>query len=89
MGRNEQSWGNHRKNVLAAEVCGCFYCLKMFPPSTITEWVDFDDGDVGQTALCPHCGIDAVVPSVPARPVTPDLLQRLHKRGFGDGSQLP
>lgn len=84
MGRNDQSWGNHRKNVLAADLCGCFYCLKLFPPSTIIEWVDFAADGVGQTALCPHCGVDAVVPSVPARPVSAELLATLHEQGFGE-----
>jgi hypothetical protein len=69
--------------VLAAEVCGCFYCRRMFPPSTITEWVDENEEGVGQTALCPYCGIDTVIPSVPSRPVTQELLERLHQEGFG------
>lgn len=84
MGHNDQSWGGHRRNVLSADVCGCFYCLRMFPPSTITEWVDLDADGVGQTALCPRCGIDAVVPSVPARPVIAELLAQLHDRQFGE-----
>jgi hypothetical protein len=59
---------HHRPTVLAADVCGCFYCLFMFPPSDIANWIDLDERGVGQTALCPRCGIDAVVPSVPAGP---------------------
>jgi hypothetical protein len=39
--------------------CGCFYCLQTFAPSEITKWID-----KGQTALCPKCGIDSVLPSV-------------------------
>ena len=37
--------------------CGCYHCLATFKPSKIKEWVDD-----GSTALCPECGIDAVVP---------------------------
>ena len=55
---------NHRERVLAAERCGCFYCCSEFEPSAITNWVDppSDDMQSGNTALCPKCGIDAVIP---------------------------
>ena len=49
----------HREAVSAATQCGCFFCIRVFTPSEITEWCDD-----GQTALCPHCGIDAVLPNV-------------------------
>ena len=84
MRREDHSWIGHRRAVLAADLCGCFYCLFTFPPSSIVEWVDFDDDGVGQTALCPRCGIDSVVPSKPSRPVTLDLLQRLQSESFGE-----
>jgi hypothetical protein len=35
---------------------GCFYCLKRYPVSQITEYTDG-----GRTAICPHCSIDSVV----------------------------
>ena len=88
MRREDQSWNGHRRAVLATDVCGCFNCLTMFPPSSIVEWVDLDDDGVGQTALCPNCGIDMVIPSVASRPVTPELLRRLHDRASA-GPQLP
>jgi hypothetical protein len=45
----------------------------VFAPSDIKDWVDgreVDTGDIedGVTALCPYCGIDAVLPS--AAPIT-------------------
>ena len=51
---------NHRAEVVDSTLCGCFYCCETFPSGDIEEWVDDVDG-VGQTALCPKCGIDAVV----------------------------
>ena len=47
----------HRLQLEHAEKCGCFYCLKTFPVTEIEEWIDND-----QTALCPKCGIDSVIP---------------------------
>ena len=38
--------------------CGCYYCMKLFDPLEIKEWVD--DGDA-KTAICPFCGIDSVL----------------------------
>jgi hypothetical protein len=48
----------HREEVLASDICGCFYCQSTFRPSDIETWVD-----KGQTALCPRCGIDSVIGS--------------------------
>jgi len=49
---------NSNKNTISkSEFCGCFYCEKTFKPSEIKEWVGSED-----RALCPHCGIDSVLP---------------------------
>jgi hypothetical protein len=61
---------SHREEVLASEVCGCFYCLATYPPSAIAEWTDG-----GDTALCPRCGIDAVIGSASRYPVTRSFLR--------------
>jgi hypothetical protein len=47
------------KEVLGAtEWCGCYYCITVFRTSEIREWTDN-----GETAICPYCGVDAVVPN--------------------------
>lgn len=55
---------NHRETVCQADRCGCFYCLAQFDPSEIIDWIDpaSDDLQSGNTALCPRCGIDSVIP---------------------------
>lgn len=50
----------NREAAMAASLCGCFQCLAVFAPSQIIDWCDKEDA----TALCPHCGIDAVLPGV-------------------------
>ena len=47
----------NRKDILLSDLCGCCYCVQVYAPTEITEWVDKK-----QTALCPKCGIDAVLP---------------------------
>jgi hypothetical protein len=67
----------HRETLRQSEVCGCFYCLRIFPPSEIEHWTDDDD-----TALCPKCGIDSVIGSVSGYPIDREFLQKMHDHWF-------
>jgi hypothetical protein len=71
----------HRNEILTSEVCGCFYCLAVFPPSEIKEWVDTIDG-IGQTALCPKCDIDSVIGSNSGYPIEPAFLGKMREHLF-------
>lgn len=79
---------NHREQVLSSETCGCFYCLEVFPPSEIEEWVDPDDFDsdgpegLGKTAICPRCGIDSVIGSNSGVALTHELLEKMRIHWF-------
>ena len=37
--------------------CACFYCCEVFDTDEIKEYTDN-----GQTAICPKCGVDSVIP---------------------------
>jgi hypothetical protein len=52
---HEQS-SNNRDKLKKYLLCGCFYCAETFHPSEIEEWA------VKDTAICPRCGIDSVIP---------------------------
>ena len=56
----------HRKRLLQDRKCGCFYCLKIFAPKEIRNWIE----DVGGTAICPYCGIDSVIGEHSGYPIT-------------------
>ena len=77
-----QHSSNHRKQIEKSQLCGCFYCLKLFHPAKITEWVDEDKDEVGQTALCPYCGIDSVIGSSSGIPLTRDFLYGMQQVWF-------
>lgn len=47
----------NRGDIWNSLLCGCFGCLETFEDSAIKHWVDD-----GETALCPKCGIDSVLP---------------------------
>jgi len=71
----------HREEVLASGRCGCFYCRAIFEPSEIKGWVDEREG-VGQTALCPRCGIDSVIGSESGYSITEEFLARMQAHWF-------
>jgi hypothetical protein len=78
---------NHREAVLASRQCGCFYCLALFGPDEIGEWIPEPGPDrsliPGATGLCPSCGIDAVLPdSIPGAPLTRALLAEMNAHWF-------
>jgi acetone carboxylase gamma subunit len=54
----------------------------MFPPDEIEDWVDELEG-VGQTALCPNCGIDSVIGSASGYSITTDFLENMKRHWFG------
>jgi hypothetical protein len=70
----------HRQEVLTSAVCG-FYCCETFAPSEILDWIDKWEG-TGQTALCPHCGIDSVIGSESGYRVTAEFLHAMCARWF-------
>jgi hypothetical protein len=61
--------------VLRSTRCGCVHCLSIFEPTAITSWVD-----EGTTALCPLCGVNAVVGSDSGSFISSELLEDLRRR---------
>lgn len=68
---------NHREELVASEVCGCFYCLGTFSPDRIVDWVDGNT-----TALCPLCGIDSVLGSASGFAISDEFLGRMKAYWF-------
>jgi hypothetical protein len=79
----------NRDDLAAAEVCGCYRCRAMFPPSAIVTWKDeIEEGD-GQTAVCPQCGDTTVIAPKPSFTMTPAALRRVSELAFGPRPDLP
>lgn len=70
--------GHHRTALIKDKICGCFYCLRIFSPDEITEWVD----DPGGTAICPYCGIDSIIGESSGYPITVEFLKKMKKYWF-------
>ena len=80
----------NRELLSQSNNASCFHCLASFAAGEVQDWVDgprheAGDLDNGVTALCPRCGIDAVLPS--AAPVKYDagVLAEMNQHFFGDG----
>jgi hypothetical protein len=77
---------NHRPLVEQSSSAGCFCCGATFSPDEIREWIQESDGvtgqPVGQTARCPRCGIDSVLPSAAPVMLSPQLLHAMQTFWF-------
>ena len=78
---------HHRELFGRSDRAGCFHCRQTFNPREITDWIDGPQPTSGEmtdggTALCPRCGIDAVLPSAMPSPLTSELLAAMHAHWF-------
>ena len=77
----------HRNEVLQSEYCGCFYCCTVFKSDAISSWIDKNSSGVGQTALCPNCGIDSVIGDKSPFPIKDDFLVAMRKYWFSTSGE--
>lgn len=71
---------HNKEEIKNSKSCGCFYCLRIFKPSEITQW-----GYVVQPkdfAVCPYCETDSVIGDASGYPVTEEFLKAMHKHWF-------
>ncbi len=69
---------DHKKELEKDNLCGCFYCLKIFNPKEIFFWIKDKEG----TALCPYCGIDSVIGAYSGFPITTEFLSEMQEYWF-------
>jgi len=68
----------HRDELVKSSHCACFFCFCTFSSSQIYQWVDDK-----QTALCPRCGINAVIGTASGLTVNRRFLRKLNELMFG------
>lgn len=76
----------HRESLQNSDRAGCFHCCTIFDPAEIDEWIEenpFADRPAGFTAMCPCCGIDAVLAEADV-PLSPEFLKQMYKRWFDE-----
>ena len=77
----------NRELLARSDQAGCFYCQAIFDAGEIEDWVDGPQVETGEladgvTALCPRCGIDAVLPSAAPLKLDASLLAAMHEYWF-------
>ena len=76
----------HRQELEKDKVCGCFWCMEIYNPEEIKRWVSGDaDPEKQDTALCPRCGVDAVIGESSGYLITKEFLGEMHKYWFDRG----
>lgn len=66
----------NRADIEASRECGCYFCMRRYPAIAVVEYIDD-----GQTAVCPMCLVDAVLPDATS-PIDEAILVRMHERWF-------
>ena len=69
---------NNRSALMSDNLCGCFYCMRIFSPSEINEWIE----DISETALCPYCGIDSIIGESSKYPIIEEFLSKMNQYWF-------
>lgn len=69
----------NKKFMTFSTMAGCYHCTKQFLPTEIIEWVD-----QGQTAICPHCKVDAVILNGAESNITLEKLENANKYWFNN-----
>ena len=62
-----------------SKLCGCFYCLNVYSPKKISEYID---DKKGKTAICPYCGVHSVIGESSGFPITKEFLERMKSYWF-------
>jgi len=74
---------NHMDQLKKDKRCGCFYCIRIYDPAEIEEWIIDDNPiDKGGTAICPYCGIDSVIGESSGYPLTEEFLRKMNVAWF-------
>ena len=77
--------GWHEDAILKSKICGCFYCLSIFSPNEIKEWIEEPEDcprGPGKTAVCPKCGIDSVLPDTIQYKINKEFLAKMQEEFF-------
>lgn len=69
----------HNKSELEkVNECACYHCLRIFNPKEIIEYTDRNS----DTAVCPHCDVDAILPVYSDDDKDLETLSKIHKYWF-------
>lgn len=68
---------NNKELIEKSEYCHCFHCKKKFNSKEVDQYLEIEN-----TALCPHCGIDSVIPDCIDETIDNELIEGMNKYWF-------
>ena len=74
---DEINYPGYKELIKESEYCYCFYCKKQFESKEVVKYLEGEN-----TALCPHCGIDAIIPNNVDEPIDNELIEGMNKYWF-------
>ena len=78
----------HRPLVEQSARAGCLHCGASFPTSEIRDWIEERGAaggqEGGETAKCPRCGMESVLPSAAPVMLSEQMLAALRTFWFKD-----
>jgi hypothetical protein len=76
---------NHASNneieILHSKTCSCFFCRQTYDARKVNDWIN---DERGVTALCPECGMDAVVGDASGLPLDKPTLKEMNLAYYGE-----
>ena len=70
---------NH-EHIQKSTECACIHCMQRFKPSEIHTWITEQNNK--KTALCPRCGINAVLGDSSGLDLSEQALSAFHDECF-------
>lgn len=67
--------------ILGSKTCSCFFCRQTYDARKVNDWVN---GQNGMTAICPECGMDAVIGDKGGEPLSKETLKALNLAYYGE-----
>lgn len=72
----------NKKAIDKSNICGCYYCLEIYPKQDIYEWIT--DVHDEPTALCPYCDQPTVLTDSFKPDLDIDFLKTVHNFWYED-----
>lgn len=75
---------NNEIEILRSHECGCFFCCTIFDARKVSDWASEDGG--GASAVCPECGMPAVIGDASGVPLDETLLKKMNAAFYANGA---
>ena len=72
---------NNEIEILKSKTCSCFFCRQTYSARLVNDWIN---DERGVTAICPECGMDAVVGDASGIPLDKTLLKEMNLAYYGE-----